>query len=187
MSEHLDAFPGEIRDPRGQERFIVSVTSSGRKLITRKPISDIRPEYTGMPKTMRKIVRMAVTYAEFACEQPIYQSKAVGSANSAYNLAVADYLVKPQILAIDLRGWGLGIGRTIQVRAKDDFMVLGVRLVVREGDCILEEGEAVQSEENDLLWNYTTRSVIARKHGLTVDAFAYDLPGNVGKYYLALR
>ena len=54
---------------------------------------------------MQDEIRQAVTYAEFACDQAIYRSRAVGTANTAYNLAVADALAKPQVLDIDIHGW----------------------------------------------------------------------------------
>lgn len=187
MTETFNSHTGNIRDPRRLEKFIVSKTSSGRTILTRKPLSDPRPAFNGSQKSMRKIVRLAVTYAEFASEQAIYQSKAVGTSNSAYLLAVADYLEKPTVLDVDLRDWSEGVGQKIHIQAKDNFMVLNVRLVIREGDCILEEGEAVQSVSNSLVWTYTTKTYVAREPGLTLDAFAYDLPGNVGAYQVELR
>lgn len=187
MTETVHRDPGGLQDPRRLERFIASKTSTGQTLITRKPIPDPNPEFTGSQKSMRKIVRRAVTYAEFAWEQPIYQSKAMGTCNSAYNLAVADYLGKPEVLHMDLRDWGRNVGQNIHIQAKDNFMVLSVRLVIREGDCIVEEGDAVQSEINPLWWTYTTTTPVNREPGLFLDAFAYDLPGNVGAYSVELR
>lgn len=187
MTETFNSYADDIRDPRRLVKYVVSRTSSGRTILARKPISDPRPKFTGTQKSMRKIVRNAVTYAEFACDQAIYRSKAVGSSNSAYLLAVADYLEKPTIQDIDLRDWGERLGQEIQIKARDNFMVLSVHLIIREGDCILEEGEAVQSESEDELWIYTIKTNIAREPGLNLDAFAYDLPGNVGEYHIELR
>ena len=130
---------------------------------------------------MQEEVRQAVTYAEFASDQPIYQCRAVGSLNSAYNLAVADFMGKPQVKALDIHS------RNVLIQAEDNFLVLSVRLVVREGETILEEGEAEQSELDSLIWRYKLQAPLERRPGLSVDAYAYDLPGNVGKYSIELR
>jgi len=187
MSDALGPYLGGLKDSRRAEKMIVTKTSSGRTIITKKPFPELNRGLSGSKKSMQKAVRQAVTYAEFAWEQPIYQSKAVGTSISAYNLAVADFLGKPRVLDIDLRRWGKGVGHTIQVWAEDNVMVLSVRLVIREGECILEEGEAVQSETDRLLWNYKIKSSIDRKPGLDLDAFAYDLPGNEGTRSVELR
>ena len=187
MSEYTDTFPGGVMDPRRVERYILSTTRSGRAIMAPRPIFDPRPEFNGTQKSMRRIVRRAVTYAEFACDDTIYQCKATGSTQSAYHLALMDYLEKPKVQDIDLRSWLQGVGQTIRIQARDDFMVLSVRLVIRKGDVILEEGEAKQSESDGMEWTYTTRTSVARKPGLNLDAYAYDLPGNVGEYHLELR
>ena len=56
---------------------------------------------------------------------------AAGTAATAYNLAVADYFGKPEILDIDISRWTGQAGQKIYIRAKDNFMVVRVRLVIR--------------------------------------------------------
>lgn len=187
MTETFEAYSGGVSEPRRMEGLLVSKTSSGRTLITRKPSFDPRLKFSGKKNSMQEEIRHAVTYAEFAADQPIYQCKAIGTSGSAYNLAVSDYLGKPEILDIDIRGWSRKIGQTILIRATDNFMVLSVRLVIRNGETILEEGDAEQSPLDDLLWKYTTRSNVIRRPGICLEAFAYDLPGNAGKYSIELR
>lgn len=179
MTENFGTIPGRA------ETFLVYKTRSGKNLITRKPNMNLNQGDRN--KSMQEEVRQAVTYAEFAWEQPIYQCKAVGTLNSAYNLAVADALGKPQVLDIDIQGWTRMAGQTILIEAKDNFLVLSVHLVIRDGDTILEEGQAEQSELDGLIWRYTLQTAVERKPGLTLDAYAYDLPGNVGKLSIELR
>jgi hypothetical protein len=179
MTENFETIPGRA------ERNIVYKTRSGKNLIARRPIMDSKRG--NHKRTMQEEVRRAVTYAEFACEQPIYQCKAVGTTNSAYNLAVADALGKPQVLDIDIHGWNRNGGRTLLVKARDNFLVLSVHVVIREGDSILEEADAEQSELDGLIWKYPLQTPLERRPGLTVDAYAYDLPGNVGKHSIELR
>ena len=167
------------------ERYFVYKTRSGKKLIAQKPALDL--SQNGPRKSMQEEVRRAVTYAEFACEEPIYQCKAVGTPNSAFNLAVADALGKPQVMDIDLHGWSRKPSQTILIRAKDNFLVLSVHLVIRKGETIIEEGDAEQSELDGLVWRYTLQTAVERKPGLTLEAYAYDLPGNVGKCSIELR
>ncbi len=179
MTENFGTIPGRA------ERYFVYQTRSGKKLIARKPVTD--PARDSQKKSMQEDVRRAVTYAEFACDQPIYQCKSVGTSNTAYNLAVADALVKPEILDIDIHGWTRKIGQTILVTAQDNFLVLSVHLVIREGETILEQGDAQQSELDGLIWRYALQTAVERKPGIFLDAYAYDLPGNVAKYSIELR
>lgn len=187
MTEAFRSHSGGIQRPRRLEEFIVSKTRSGRKIVARKPSFDPRVKYSGKKNSMQEEVRHAVTYAEFAWEQPLYQSKAVGTSNTAYNLAVADYLGKPEVLDIDIRGWDHQVSQGILIRARDNFMILSVRLVIRNVDEILEEGEAEQSPLDGLIWKYTTQTPVMRQPGIVLEAFAYDLPGNIGKYSIELR
>ena len=171
--------------PNRAEKYFVYRTRSGKNLIARKPALDLNR--SGQKKSMQEEVRRAVTYAEYACEEPIYQCKAVGTSNSAYNLAVADALGGPQVLDIDIHGWNRKSGQTILIKARDNFLVLSVHLVIRRGETIIEEGDAEQSELDALIWRYTLQTPVERKPGLTLDAYANDLPGNVGKYSIELR
>jgi len=185
MDENSGTFPGGVGQPRPVERSFIYKTRSGKNLIARKPVVD--PTRANPGKSMQEEVRQAVTYAEFASDQSIYQCKAVGTSNTAYNLAVADALGKPQVLDIDAQDWSHGVGQSILIKARDNFMVLSVRLVIREADKILEEGEAEQSQSDSLIWRYTLKRPAESKTGLVLDAYAYDLPGNVGKYSIELK
>jgi hypothetical protein len=162
---------------------VVYKTQSGKNLLARKPVIN----NNGLNISMQEEIRQAVTYAEYACDQPLYQGRSVGTGNTAYNLALADYLGKPQVLDIDIRGWTGEIGQSILIKATDNFWVLSLCLVIRDGNTILEEGEAGQSTQDGLLWKYTTRTPIVRKPGIYLDAYAHDLPGNAGEYHLVLR
>lgn len=186
MNEIIGANPGEDRKPFQPGKFVLYKTQSGRTLFARKPTFGSERDANGSSGSLRETVRKAVTYAEFASCQAIYQSRAVGSSLSAYHLAVADYLGKPQIVDIEIRGWTGGIGQNIRLLAKDNFMVLRVHLVIRDSRFVWESGEAEQSESNKLLWTYITRTPLEREQGLWLEACAYDLPGNTGECRLEL-
>jgi hypothetical protein len=84
-------------------------------------------------------------------------------------------------LDIDASGWTGTASETILIRAKDDTKVTCVRVVIHNGNgTIHEQGEAVQSEADDLLWIYTTTTEMTATPGLLLDASAYELPGNMG-------
>jgi hypothetical protein len=185
MNENFGTFPGGVKRPHPAARSFIYKTRSGKNVIARKPVMDT--SHGGPKKSVQEEVRQAVTYAEFACDQALYQSRAVGSSNTAYNLAVADALGKPQVLHIDINSLTGKAEQAILIKAKDNFMVLSVRLVIREGDNILEEGEAEQLQSDGLIWKYTLKTPVERKTGLSLDAYAFDLPGNVGKYSIEVK
>jgi hypothetical protein len=51
----------------------------------------------------------------------------------------------------------------------------------------LEEGDAVPSETDGLLWVYTTTTTVPQTPGTHLDAYAYDLAGNFGANALELN
>jgi hypothetical protein len=187
MNETRGQSPGWQRGFFPREKRVAFKTRSGHTLLASRPPLHSDREIPTAKETLQESVRQAVTYAEFASTETIYQCKALGTTFSAYHLAVEDFLEKPQVLDIDIRRWMGGIGQEIQIKARDDFMVLSVRLVIRDHEMIWETGEATQSESNSLLWTYITRTPVAREPGLWIDAYACDLPGNVGEYHLELR
>lgn len=102
--------------------------------------------------------REAIAYAKTAKDQAVYITRAQGTTLSAFNVAVADWFNKPEILEIDARGWTGDINQSIRVKAQDDIRVTKVHVVIRdENDAILEQGEAVQSD--GLWWTYNTQTL----------------------------
>ncbi|HET6594555.1 MAG TPA: hypothetical protein VFG81_02960 [Anaerolineales bacterium] len=112
----------------------------------------------------------AVYYARAAQIQPLYvELAALRPMNTAYSLALGDYLKPPVIHRIE-RGEGC-----IRVEASDNILVTKVQITMLGQDGgVLEKGEALRSEGN--WWEFTSHI-----EGITVIAEAWDLPGNVTK------
>ena len=171
------------------EQFVIRRTRSGRTIIANMPTFDPEREYTDSQKKHQALFRRATTYAKLAQNQPAYRQKAAGTGATAYNLAVADYFGKPEILDIDISMWTGQPGQKIYIKAQDNFMVVRARLVIRpnsEDYDALDGGAAIQSTTNGLLWEFTTTQTIELAPGMQLDAYAYDLPGNLGKDSLVL-
>lgn len=133
------------------------------------------------------MLRQASVYARAAKTQPIYVQLAKGTEATSYNLAIADYWGKPQVLDIQAESWTGQIGQTILVKAKDDTLVTRVQVTLRNEDgSIYEQGEAVRSEVDGLLWLYTTTTNLQNTYPLIIEAVACDMPGNRGESSLTL-
>ena len=95
-------------------------------------------------------------YARLAAERPMI---------TAYNLAIQD-ISHPPVIQRVLRKDGL-----ILVNARDEIMVAGVKVTVRDGQGqLLEAGDASQVEKD--WWEYMPHSAGR------VSACAWDIPGN---------
>ena len=149
----------------------------------------IHGEYLEPAKIHLCLYENAAPPATFEVEDIVSWKGAAGTAAAAYNLAVADYFGKPEILDIDISRWTGQASQQIYIRAKDNFMVVRVRLVIRPNGQdydALDGGEAVQSGTDGLLWVFTTTAPIDIVPEMQLDAYAYDLPGNLGKDTLVL-
>lgn len=99
--------------------------------------------------------------------------------NSAYQVAVSDYLGAPKIKQIDADAYRGAAGKAIQVYASDDFKVASVAVVITSaaGEEI-ERGEATVAMDLRDVWVYTTTSENPSFAGSSITATVKDIPGN---------
>jgi hypothetical protein len=169
------------------EQFVIRRTRSGKTIIANMPSFDENREYTETQKEHQEAFREATVYAKKAKTQEVYINKAKGTGATAYNMAVADWFNVPEVVDVDISDWTGQAGETIRVKAKDDTAVIAVHLIFRNSDIIVEEGDAVPSEIDGLLWTYTTQTAMPEISPLFLAATAHDLPGNVGAETKQLR
>ena len=160
-------------------QHVVHQTASGKTIVTTRPEFDENLTYTERQPMQQAAVRDAAMYASLAETQEVYINKAAKSGSTAYAVAVADWYSSPRVLAIDIDRWTGNPGETIRVKARDAVMVASVMLVIRDpqGE-VLEMGAAVLSEAGSPWWIYTTQSLVSLQPFPTVQAIAFDLPGN---------
>jgi hypothetical protein len=161
------------------EPFVVHTTGSGKTILTGKPLFDDSLVYTERQPMHQAAVRDSALYACFAENQEEYIRKAQETGTTAYTLAIADWYVAPRVIEINIDGWTGQAGETIRVKARDNVMVAQVRLVIRDPQGqILEMGEAVQAKAGSVWWNYTAQSSVPLTPFPSIQAIAFDLPGN---------
>ena len=173
-----DRFARGRRNVFGKQ-FVIHKTESGKSLLAAKPVFDDNLTYTETGGMLQAAVRDAATYASFAQTQDIYIHKAEETGTTPYSLALADWFGTPKVLEIDVDGWTGKPGQRIRVKVRDNVRVARVTLVIRnlEGD-VIEIGEAIQAKEGSAWWNYTTRSYVPLRPFPTLQAIAFNLPGN---------
>ncbi len=161
------------------EPFVVHTTGSGKTILAGKPLFNDSLAYTERQPMHQAAVRDSALYACFAENQEEYIRKAQEIGTTAYTLAVADWYVAPRVIEINIDGWTGKAGEVIRVKARDNVMVARVRLVIRDSQGqILEMGEAVQAKAGGVWWNYATQSPVPLTPFPSVQAIAFDLPGN---------
>ena len=122
-----------------------------------------------------------------AKDNPIYVQLAKRTETTSYNLAVADWFGKPEILSVNTDGWTGCIGHTIRIRAQDDTCVTSVQVTIHSDGNVLEVGEAVRSQTDGLVWTYMTTTNLMGSPNLQLDVNAYDLAGNFGASSVSLN
>ena len=162
------------------DQFVIRRTKSGRTIIANKPIFDENREFSDGQKAQQEAFRQATVYAKVARTQPVYVERANGTDLTPYNMAMADWFGQPEVLELNASGWTGQSGQTVQIRAQDDTLVTRVQVVIHNNGTVLEQGEAVRSEVDGLLWTYTTTSDVPTSPAPLLDANAYDMAGNFG-------
>jgi hypothetical protein len=177
-----------IRGSRGVagSQFMTCITRSGKIIMTEKPTFDDQRAVIDLKKSHQDVLRQAAIYAQFAEKEAVYINKAMETGTTAYNLAIVDCLGAPKVLEINVDNWTGKIGQIIRVKARDNVMVARVTVVIRAAKgSLLEAGEAVQSEEGSVWWNYTSQALAMMTPFPIVEATAQDLPGNKDSFSIS--
>ncbi len=161
--------------------LIVFRSSGGRTIVASKPVKMHR-ELSEPQKLHRRKFQHAILYGKGIYSNPAlkaqYQAKA-GEGESAFNVAVADYLNAPDIDEIDVSNYTGQPGSTIQIQVTDDFMVTGVQVEIYNGEGeLVEQGNAVQ-HANLSDWLFTATVANGSISGDKIVIKATDLPENL--------
>ncbi len=168
------------------QQFVNHHTRSGKTIVACTPVFDDNVAYTEGQPIQQAAVRDAAIYACYAEHADDYICRARELGTTAYALAFADWYGTPRVLEIDVDHWMGNAGETIRVKAKDNVMVARVMLVIRDPQGqTLESGEAVQSSAGNAWWSYATQSHVPITPFPTVQAIAFDLPGNSDSFTIS--
>ena len=128
--------------------------------------------------------KMGTIYAKSILKLPdiyaLYKAAAVKAKKdqSAYNLAVRDAFIAPEIRNITTALYTGAIGSTITVRAIDDFRVAGVKVsITNAAGVLIEQGDAAM-HANGLDWVYVATVLNDALKGSVITVIARDLPAN---------
>jgi hypothetical protein len=158
------------------EQLVIKVTKGGRTIVSVKPTFDENRVFSDAQREQQQAFREAVAYAKEQKDNQIYIAKAEGSSKNAYNVAMADWFLAPEILEIDLEGWSGEAGQVLRIRAQDDVQVQHVAVAITdEADTLLEQGSAV--DVGALWWEYTPTGMASGNPKVVVAAL--DIPGHM--------
>ena len=101
-----------------------------------------------------------------------------GNTQSAYVVAVADFLNAPDIRNVDFAAYHGQVGNTILIQATDDFAVHHVHVRIQHPDgSLVEEGDAL-AEADGYTFRYATTTDNSSFAGNKILVSAFDNPGN---------
>ena len=170
------------------KRLVFRRSRGGTKTILAvSPKPNENREYSDAELEHQEAFRKALVWARANKDKPIYKQRAKGTEQTPCNLAMRDWFRVPEVLDIDTSEWTGQAGETILVMATDDTKVTSVHLIFRNSDTVVEEGDAVPSDVDGLLWIYTTQTAVPDVSPLFLAAVAKDIPGNIGAQTKQLR
>jgi hypothetical protein len=157
-------------------QLVLKRVRGGGTILAKKPTFGADRNFSAKQLASQQAFREAAAYGTEMKQEPLYLALAAGTAKTGYNIAMGDWLNPPQILEIDLGGWGGAAQDLIRMRVQDDVMVTGVRVEISdETGAILESGPA--TEAGALWWEYRVGQPLSGELRVTVSAS--DLPGHV--------
>lgn len=138
-----------------------------------EPVGDDR-----MPAAER--FQKAILYGRSAVSDPMkkaaYKKKA-GRYQSAFNVAVADFIEAPNIKGVSLAGYSGQPGDRISIEVTDNFVVTKVQVLIENNDgTLVESGYCEKLDEH--IWIYTCTTHNSSLQGDKITVTAYDMPDN---------
>ena len=111
-------------------------------------------------------------------QKAAYETAVDVNTQSAYTVAVADYLNAPDIRNVDFSAYRGTIGDAIVIQATDDFAVHHVHVRIQNPDgSLVEEGDAT-ADPDGYTYRYAATARNASLAGDKIIVTAFDNPGN---------
>ena len=161
--------------------LIVFRNRGGKTYVAKAPRKR-EQEWTEAQEQHRLLFQEAVLYAKNAIADPATKDAYKASAEegeTAYNVAVADFMKAPHINEIDVSHYTGQPNSYIQVRAVDDFKVAEVSVTILNADgSEVEHGMAVL-QPGSIWWRYTATATNDSLTGDKIVIRVSDVPGNL--------
>jgi hypothetical protein len=169
---------------RGKLGNLIVFRNRGGKTIVAKAPGERNTEWSEAQKKHRLKFQEAVLYAKHAMAVPATKEAYQASAEedeTAYNVAVADFLNAPHINEIDVSHYTGQPGSYIQVRAVDDFEVKEVTVSIQDSDGTVVENGAAVLQEGSSWWRYVATAANESLRGDKIIIRVSDVPGNLSE------
>jgi len=141
-------------------------------------------------KENRERFRDAMAWAKTAMSDPEmrkYYSKMAKGMQTAWNVAVADYMKKPEVTEIDVCHYKGQKGNTVRVKARDNYRVVAVLVAITDAQGFEVESGPAGKMQNGSDWIYkATRTNLNWQQGRIVVRVS-DSPGNVVTTFRAVQ
>ena len=162
------------------DQLVIQEGRGGQTIVRTKPKPSGKAQ-TEAQAAHQERFREGAAYAKQAIKtEALYAEKAAGTVQTAYNVALADFLHPPEIVDVDLSAYSGKTGETIRIKAQDNVLVKAVNVVIAAADgTVVESGAASAIASQMGWWEYVTTAA-ASGNGIKVLAVAQDLPGHEG-------
>jgi hypothetical protein len=154
----------------------------GKKTVVSLAPSTKNRNWSKAQKANRLRFRDAMVYARKALNDPemlkYYRKKTKGM-QTAWNVAVADYMKKPRIKEIDVHNYKGKKGNTIRIVAQDNYRVAGVIVSIVDARGVEVEGGMAVEMPNNGYWIYKAMEPNPYSQGGRIVVRVTDSPGNV--------
>jgi hypothetical protein len=161
--------------------LIVFRNRGGKTIVSQAPKKSTQ-EWSEAQEKHRLRFQEAVLYAKGAivdaATKEAYKT-AASNGQTAYNVAVADFMNAPQIDEIDVSSYTGQLGSYIRIRATDDFRVAEVSVTILNVDGTEVEKGLAELQTGGIWWKYTATIVNESLQGDKIVIRVSDLPGNL--------
>lgn len=137
----------------------------------------------------RELFAAAQNYASEMLAQPEFSEwysimAKINGLRTAQIAAVKDYMSRPEIDSVDIKGYKGNAGDVIYINPKMLLKVERAEVTIYAGDSILESGPAVK---NELSWKYCATADNTKLQESRIVVVAYDRIGKSYTYMQALQ
>jgi hypothetical protein len=157
-------------------RVVKGVTVAARRSTAERVVTDKQAAH-------QKRFQRAAQYAKAKMLDPIAKEEYKKMAGdqpfaTAFNAALRDYMVLPQILDIDVSGFNGAIGSAIPISVSDNLKTIQIQVAIQLANGTVQESGDASLKPGDLEWKYITKLALPVLAGSKIIVTAIDRPGN---------